>query len=129
MATRPNKVQEKQEAADPQKKESSIPDNALRPKDHLPAKADVTDNGPVTFEYDGETYEFAVDVQKVIKNVDFLEQLQDNNIIGPIRRLMGMQSWAQFKNRYRDENGDLEVEPHVNGAFEAAMGVLRAKNS
>lgn len=111
-------------------KQSSIPDDAIRPQDHLSAKVDVkTPEGKPAFEYDGEKYEFQVDVQKILKNVDFLEQLADGNLISPMKQMMGQEAWLALKKKYRDENGELEVEPHISGAFEAAMKELQAKNS
>lgn len=123
------KLAAKQEGSAPAKQQS-IPDDAIRPQDHLSAKVDVkTPEGKPAFEYDGETYEFQVDVQKILKNVDFLEQLADGNLISPMKRLMGQEAWLALKTKYRDEDGELEIEPHISGAFEAAMKELQAKNS
>lgn len=131
MATNPaaRKLSAKDTTAAPKK--SAIPDDAIRPQDHLSAKEDVvSEEGKPAFEYDGVLYEFQVDVKRILKNVDFLEQLSDGNLIGPMRKLMGIDAWFELKAKYRDpETGELEVEPHIRGAFEAAMKELNAKNS
>lgn len=132
MATNPAaaKLAKKVEASEAPKK-STIPDDAIRPQDHLSAKHDVvTGEGKPAFEYDGVTYEFQVDVTKILNSVDFVEALSDGNLIGPMKRMLGLDAWLALKKKYRDpETGELDMEPHIRGAFEAAMKELNAKNS
>lgn len=129
MATRPNRVQDKQNETEGTKV-SAIPEDAIRPKDHLPAKADVSKSGgPETFEYDEETYTFVADVHEIMDDVDFLEMLTEGNLIGAMKTLIGVEAWFHFKAKYRPESGTFKVEPHVSGAFKVAMAALKAKNS
>lgn len=130
----PNKVAQKasaEEAKNEPRKKTSIPDSAPRPQDHRPAKADVKRlNDEVNgFEYDDEFYEFVEDVEGILEDVDFLEQLQDGNVIGSMRRIIGLEAWYKMKEKYRDEDGKLKITPNISGAFEQAMKVVRAKNS
>lgn len=128
----PNKVAAKREAEEAKSapKRSSIPDSAPRPQDHRPAKADVAKTREAAgFEYDDEFYEFVEDVEGILEDVDFLEQLQDGNVIGSMRRIIGLEAWYKMKEKYRDEDGKLKITPNISGAFEQAMKVVRAKNS
>lgn len=133
MATTPDKVAEKAAAAESagKKKGSKIPDNALRPQDHKPAKADVAKNGePCTFEYKGHEYTLIDDAFEVASDIDFAEKLQDGNLIGPTRQLLGFEQWGELKDRLREEaDGKPVGQDLLQPFFETMMKALKAKNS
>lgn len=140
MATRPTqRLEEKAEQVNGSapKKRSSIPADALRPQDHMPAKADVEEalRHP-TFEFDGVEYTITADTEEVFRDVDFLEAIQvDNNVVHALRRLIGIEQWMQVKAKYRDkETGKLLLDTSDEGGpivklFTAAMKAANAKNS
>lgn len=140
MATRPNqRLEEKQDQVNPEpkKKGSAIPKDALRPKDHMPPKADVEETlqHPV-FESDGVEYKIVANTQEVFRDVDFLEAIQvDNNVIAALRILLGLEQWNQIKIKYRDpETGKLLLSEKNEGGpivqiFKDAMKAANAKNS
>lgn len=138
MATRPSqRLEEKQAQVEGKaEKKSAIPANAIRPQDHKSAKADVVDDGGhPTFEYDGLEYKIDADARIIFRDVDFLEALQDNNIVGSLRTLLGMKQWMQVKAKYRDpETNQLLLDDEGTGGpivelFQAALNAARVKNS
>lgn len=130
MATRPNKVAQKAEAAEPAAPKTSIPDDAIRPQDHKSAKHDVVDaEGAPAFEYNGKKYTFTADVHSVLDDVDFVDALSDGNMIGAMKQLIGPEAWFDMKQDLRPKDGPFQVKDHVVPAFKAAMTELQAKNS
>lgn len=132
MATRPSeRLTEKQVELEgkPDKKKSAIPANALRPQDHRPAKDDVAPKPEVVeFNYEGTDYRLVEDAFELAQDIDFLEQLQDGNLIGPVRQLIGFEQWATLKEYLRPEKGPL-TQDKLRPFFELTMKELRAKNS
>lgn len=137
MATRPSqRLEEKQEQLNGKaEKKSVIPANALRPQDHKSAKADVVNDGHPVFTFDEVEYKIDADSRTIFRDVDFLEALQDNNIVGSLRTLLGMKQWMQVKAKYRDpETNQLLLDDEGTGGpivelFQAALDAARAKNS
>jgi len=74
MATRPNKVAQKQTAEEkPDKPATRIPDSAPRPQDHKIAKADVVkDTDAVTFDVDDKTFTMVEDAFEQAQDIDFV---------------------------------------------------------
>lgn len=137
MATKPSqRLEEKQDQLNGKaEKKTAIPANALRPQDHKSAKADVVDDGHPTFEYDDVEYKIEADTKTIFRDVDFLEALQDNNIVGATRTLLGIQQWMKIKAKYRDpETNQLLLDDKGTGGpivelFQAALAKAQAKNS
>lgn len=137
MATKPSqRLEEKQEQVNGKsEKTSAIPANALRPQDHKSAKADVVDDHHPLFEYDGVEYRVEADAKVIFRDVDFLETLQDNNVVGATRTLLGIEQWMKIKAKYRNpETGQLLLDTEGTGGpivelFRAALDAAKAKNS
>lgn len=126
----PNKVAQKQAVEDAkEKKPSSIPDGVLRPQDHRSAKDDVKpDTSSFTFEFEDETYTVVEGAYELAQDVEFLEKLQDGNLIGPLRQLLGFEEWNRAKANLRPESGPL-TQPRLEPFFEVLMKALKVKNS
>lgn len=131
MATRPTQRLEEKAAEKnaTTKKASSIPDDVPRPQDHRPAKEDVVKaEHEVTFNYEGTDYTLVEGAYEMAQDIDFLEQLQDQNLIGPVRELIEFEQWFTLKKQLRPETGPL-TQDKLRPFFELAMKELRAKNS
>lgn len=130
MATRPTqRLEEKAAANDTEKKKPAVPAGALRPQDHKSAKADaVPEQVEVTFNFEGTDYTLVENAFEIAQDIDFLEQLQDQNLIGPVRTLIDFEQWAVLKEQLRPESGPL-TQQMLRPFFELAMKELRAKNS
>lgn len=130
MATRPTqRLEEKAAANDTEKKKPGIPAGALRPQDHKSPKADVVpDDVEVTFNFEGTDYTLVKGAFEMAQDIDFLEQLQDQNLIGPLRALLDFEQWAKLKEQLRPEKGPL-TQAMLRPVFELAMKELHAKNS
>lgn len=60
---------------------------------------------PVTFEYDGQTYEVPADYPE---SVEFFEHVEAGNYTLMIKEAVGPRQWAQFKGRKRNREAVLE---------------------
>ena len=134
MATRPNKVAQKQTAEEKaaEKPASRIPDSAPRPQDHKIAKADVVkDTDAVTFEVDDKTFTMVDDAFDQAQDIDFVERLGDGNVIWAMRQLLGYKEWTRLKEHLRETTDGKYVpfDDRVNTIWEDMMKALKAKNS
>lgn len=62
---------------------------------------------PISFEHDGETYTIAADA---VNDLELLEDFEDGKNLSGIRRLLGAEQWARFKDSARDGAGRVPAE-------------------
>lgn len=98
----------------------AAPKGAKKPQDHA-AKAEVKDL-PIEFDFDGTHY--SIDRANA-RNIELAEFTEDRQYIKAIRGYVGLDQWAKYKDRYRDEQGrvmDTTFEPFLNAVMAAIGG-------
>lgn len=78
----------------------------------------------VTFTHDGATYEL---LPESIDNLELFEAIEDEMYITAIRGFIGREAWAQFKDKYRTEDGRVPMAS-LEGFLDAVMGALGSGN-
>lgn len=81
------------------------------------AKTEALD-APVSFEYDGETYEIP---KTLAWDLDVLEAYEDGRVLACVRALLGDEAWKRYRAKPRTV-GDL------TDLFEALQGALGLGN-
>lgn len=94
-----------------------------KPQDHLKAEAgqEVQD---VTFEHDGTTY---VIPRANMNNLELFEFVEDQHYIKATRGFIGREQWAEFKDKYRTDDGNVPMES-LEGFLEAMMEAVGQGN-
>ena len=103
---------------------SKIPANAKRPDDHRTAKAEVGAQDTVV-EWKGVEYVVEADN---MDDAELLEYFTDENFVGAVRILVGMEGWTRYKAAEKEEHGKVSA----TGTAEFLGHVLaevKAKNS
>lgn len=87
---------------------TAVPAGAKLPSDHKPAKSEVEGEPTYVVEWKGHDYEIPRDN---LNDAELLEFFTDDNFVGAIRKLIGMEGWKLYKIRHRDrETGRIDVE-------------------
>lgn len=94
-----------------------------KPQDHLKAEAgqEVAD---VTFEHDGTTYTIP---RANMTNLELFEFVEDQHYIKATRGFIGREQWAEFKDKYRTDDGNVPMES-LEGFLEAMMEAVGQGN-
>lgn len=94
-----------------------------KPQDHLKAEA-AQEPQDSTFEYDGE--EYVIEAAN-LNNLELFEAVEDEQYIKATRGFIGREQWARFKDKYRDDQGRVPMEP-LEGFLEAMMKAVGQGN-
>lgn len=94
--------------------------NTARKNEAVPEEAT-----PITFEYDGETYEIAADATD---NLELYEAIEDDKMLTATRGFLGQEQYNKFKDAHRNENGIVSVTSFEN-FLQALMTAVESKNS
>lgn len=93
-----------------------------QPQDRKPkssaTKAEV-DNIPLIVEHDGATYEID---RANANNLELMEFAEDGLYLKAIRGYIGLDQWAAFKDKYRDDQGRVDAdafEPFLDAVMQA----------
>jgi hypothetical protein len=84
------------------KKTTSIPANVKKPQDHAPAKEDVIGPKDVTVEWNGHEYLIS---GEALDDAELLEYFTDENFIGALRSMLGVEQWKAYKENERNDAG------------------------
>ena len=94
-----------------------------KPQDYLKAEA-ADAPATVEFEHDGETY---VIERANMNNLELFEAIEDERFITATRGFIGREQWAQFKDKYRTEDGNVPIES-LEGFLQALMEAVGQGN-
>jgi hypothetical protein len=96
--------------------------NVKQPQDHKPKVSETraeVEGAPLVVEHDGATYEID---RANANNLELMEFAEDGLYLKAIRGYIGLDQWAAFKDKYRDEQGRVDAD-----AFEPFLdAVMRA---
>lgn len=80
---------------------------------------------PITFQYDGETYEV---VENAVDNLELFEFIEDEKFLKATKGFLGQAQWDKFKDTHRTEDGRVPMAP-VEGFLQELMNAIGSKNS
>lgn len=100
---------------------TTIPADAKRPQDRLPAQAEAAgDAGTTSFVFRGAEYTVANDC---LDDLDVMESFEDGRYISGIRTVLGDEQYAAFKAKIKAESADgrirltADLEPFIEEMF------------
>lgn len=87
---------------------AAIPEGAKKPKDHKAAQAEATlPEGPIEFDFREQHYVIDPGFRD---DVEILEDIEDENMVRVVRRILGDKVWDQWKEANRGDNGRISVQ-------------------